>query len=153
MNPSASSSLSTWLLAAALVSLPASAAWANERSGVFKNMNGDVSVLRGTQRVPAVPGAALREGDRVVTGPNSAAAVTLRDGTVLSVGPNASLDLTHYSFDSTSQNGSLLMNLLQGTVRVVTGLLGQTNPELVKLTTPTAIIGVRGTDFIVEATQ
>lgn len=72
---------------------------------------------------------------------------------MLSVGPNSSLDLTHYVFDQTSQNGSLLLNLIQGTVRMVTGIMGKTNPDLIKLTTPTSVVGVRGTDFIVEATQ
>lgn len=121
------------------------------RSGTFKNIEGSVSVVRGSQSLPALPGQGLREGDRVVTGPNSAAAVTLQDGTVFAIGSNASVDLTHYIFDNTSQNGSLLLNLLHGTLRMVTGLMGKTNPELIKVTTPTSVVGVRGTDFIVEA--
>lgn len=120
------------------------------RSGTFKNLEGSVSVIRGSQSLPAMPGLGLREGDRVVTGPNSAAAITLQDGTVFAVGSNASVDLTHYVFDSTSQNGSLLLNLLQGTMRLVTGVMGRTNPELIQVTTPTSVVGVRGTDFIVE---
>lgn len=121
------------------------------RSGTFKNLEGTVSVVRGSQSLPALPGLGLREGDRVVTGPNSAAAITLQDGTVISVGANASVDLTHYVFDTKTQNGSLLLNLLQGTLRMVTGTMGKTNPELIKVTTPTSVVGVRGTDFIVEA--
>lgn len=126
-------------------------ALAQTRSGVFKTMEGDVALLRDGRSQPAVPGGALREGDRIVTGRNSAAAVVLNDGTVVSVGPNSSVDMTHYIFDPTTQNGSLLLNLLQGTVRMVTGIMGKTNPELIKLTTPTTVVGVRGTDFIVEA--
>ena len=121
------------------------------RSGTFKNMEGTVAIVRGDQRLPALPGLGLREGDRVETGANSAAAITLRDGTVFSVGANASVDLTHYAYDTTSQNGSLLLNLLQGTLRMVTGVMGKTNPALLKVTTPTSVVGVRGTDFIVEA--
>lgn len=127
--------------------------WAQSdgRQGTFKNLTGTVSLVRGGQSLPALPGTGIREGDRVVTGPDSAAAITLQDGTVLSLGPNASADLTHYVYDTTSQNGSLLLNLLHGTLRMVTGLMGKTNPELLKVTTPTAVVGVRGTDFIVEA--
>ena len=125
--------------------------WAQERSGTLKNVEGEVTLVREGRNLPAIPGGALREGDRIVTGRNSAAAATLQDGTVLSVGPNSSLDLTHYVFEPVSQNGSLLVNLLQGTVRMVTGIMGKTNPELIKLTTPTTVVGVRGTDFIVEA--
>lgn len=141
------------LVLCTLLALPALGHAATERSGVFKNLEGEVTVVRAGKSVPAVSGGGLMEGDRVVTGPKGAAAITLKDGTVLSVGPNASLDLTHYVFDSTSQNGSLLLNLLQGTVRMVTGIMGKTNPDLIKLTTPTSVVGVRGTDFIVEATQ
>lgn len=131
--------------------LCAGMAMANERSGTFKTLEGAVTLVRGERSMPALPGGALREGDRIVTGPNSAVAFTLADGTVVSVGPNTSLDLTHFVFDTTSQNGSLLLNLLQGTVRMITGIMGKTNPELVRVTTPTTVVGVRGTDFIVEA--
>ncbi len=124
---------------------------ADERNGTFKNLEGSVTLVRGERSLPAVPGGGLREGDRIVTGPKSAAAFTLADGSVVSVGPNTSLDLTHFVFDPTSQNGSMLLNLLQGTVRMITGIMGKTNPELVRVTTPTTVVGVRGTDFIVEA--
>lgn len=125
--------------------------WAQERSGTLKNVEGEVTLVREGRNLPAIPGGALREGDRIVTGRKSAAAATLQDGTVLSVGPNSTLDLTQYAFEPVSQNGSLLVNLLQGTVRMVTGIMGKSNPELIKLTTPTTVVGVRGTDFIVEA--
>jgi hypothetical protein len=124
---------------------------ASDRSGTFKNIEGNVTLIRNSKSLPAVPGGKLLEADRIVTGPNSAAAVTLKDGTVVSVGPNASLDLTHFVFDTTTQNGSILLNLLQGTMRMVTGIMGKTNPDLIKITTPTSVVGVRGTDFIVEA--
>jgi hypothetical protein len=137
----------------ALLALPAISQAANERSGVFKNLEGEVSVIRAGKSLPAASGGGLMEGDRVVTGAKGAASLILKDGTVLTVGPNSSVDLTHYIYDTTSQNGSVLVNLIQGTVRMVTGIMGKTNPELIKITTPTSVVGVRGTDFIVEATQ
>lgn len=137
----------------ALLTLPAISQAANERSGVFKNLEGEVSVIRAGKSLPAASGGGLMEGDRVVTGPKGAASLILKDGTVLTVGPNSSVDLTHYIYDTTSQNGSVLVNLIQGTVRMVTGIMGKTNPELIKIITPTSVVGVRGTDFIVEATQ
>lgn len=139
------------LLLALAMAWVSTAALAQERSGTIKNTEGEVTLVREGRNLPAISGGALREGDRIVTGRNSAAAATLRDGTVLSVGPNSTLDLTHYVFEPVSQNGSLLVNLLQGTVRMVTGIMGKTNPDLIKLTTPTTVVGVRGTDFIVEA--
>jgi hypothetical protein len=124
---------------------------ADERVGTLKNMEGEVHVIRSGKSLPAAPGGDLQEADRIVTGPNSAAAAILGDGSVVSVGPNSSMDITHYAFDSTTQVGSLLLGILQGTMRLVTGQMAKTNPDLVKVTTPTAVVGVRGTDFIVEA--
>lgn len=141
------------LLLCALLALPTIGHAAAERSGVIKNLEGEVTLVRAGKSLLAASGGGLFEGDRVVTGPKGAVAVVLKDGTVVSVGPNSSLDLTHYIFDQTSQNGSLLLNLIHGTVRMVTGIMGKTNPELIKITTQTSVVGVRGTDFIVEATQ
>ena len=44
----------------------------------------------------------------------------------------------------------MLVSLLRGSMRMATGLIAKLQPEQVKVTTPTTVIGVRGTDFIVE---
>ena len=124
---------------------------ATERVAVFKTLEGEVAVMRDGQRQPALSGGLILEGDRVLTGPQGAAALTMRDGTVMTLGPNTALDLTHHIYDPTTQQGSLLVNLVRGALRMITGAMAKTNPELVKVTTPTAVVGVRGTDFIVEA--
>ena len=84
------------------------------------------------------------------TGADAAVSVTLRDGTVLTLGPNSEADLSEYAFNATTQEGRLLVRLLEGSMRVVTGLLARINPELFRISTPTSVVGVRGTDFIVE---
>ncbi|MDR2127803.1 MAG: FecR domain-containing protein [Burkholderiaceae bacterium] len=147
------------LCAAALAGLTAGAASAqtgepgvgvNDRQGTFKTVSGQVTVAHGDVRRAAVVGGALSQADRVITGPNSAAAVVLRDGTVLSVSPNSEVDLAQFQFDSTTEDGSLLVKLMQGSLRMITGAIAKTNPAQVKVTTPTTVVGVRGTDFIVE---
>lgn len=120
------------------------------RQGTFKTVQGEVAIVQGAQRRAAQPGDPIREGDRVVAGPRSAAAVTLRDGTVLSIGPDTTVDLAQFQFDSTTEEGHVLVALIQGSLRMVTGLIAKLRPEQVKVTTPTTVIGVRGTDFIVE---
>lgn len=130
--------------------VPPSATMADQREGTFKTVQGDVTVMRGKVSSAAIVGAALHTSDRVTTGPGSAAAITLRDGTVLSIGPDSAVDLTEFRFDSTTHDGSVLISLMRGSLRVVTGLIAKLKPEQVKITTPTTVIGVRGTDFIVE---
>lgn len=103
------------------------------------------------KRKDAASGEPLMVGERLVTGRNGAASLTLKDGTVLSLGPDTSLDLSQFQFNTTTQEGSFGLNLLQGSLRVITGMLAKVNPDRFRITTPTAVVGVRGTDFIVEA--
>lgn len=120
------------------------------RAGTFKQVQGEVRLGRGDGRA-VQPGEAVRAGQRIRTGKDGAASMVLKDGTVMVIGPDSTADLSQYRFDSTTQEGNLLVELLQGSMRVVTGLLARVNPERFKVKTPTAVVGVRGTDFIVEA--
>ncbi len=131
---------------------PMPTATAAPQAGFVKTLRGDVQLLSaGKATRPAQAGDALAATERIVTGKESAASVVLRDGTTLVVGPSSELDLKAFSFDATTQQGGLLVSLLQGSLRMVTGLIGKTRPESVRVETQTAVIGIRGTDFIVQA--
>lgn len=134
-----------WLGAAA------TGAWAQEvRSGTLKTVQGPVQVTKGEVQRAAVPGGGVAEAERIVTGPQGSAVLLLRDGTQISIGPNSQVDITRFQFDATTQSGSLTVQVLLGTIRMVTGLLGKLQPENVKVQTPSSTVSVRGTDFIVE---
>jgi hypothetical protein len=120
------------------------------RSGTFKTVQGEVTVVQGGTRRAAFVGEGVYEAERIVTGVGALAAVTLKDGTLLMVGSGSTLDLPNFKFEPATQSGSLVISLFKGSMRVVTGLLGKLHPERVLITTPTATVGVRGTDFIVE---
>ena len=120
------------------------------RIGTIKQVEGEAWVGAPEARRAATSGDGVQLSDRLSTGKAGAATITLKDGTVLTMGPNTSMNLSQFAFDSTTQEGNFLLDLLQGSVRVVTGLLGKVNPELFKVKTPTSVVGVRGTDFIVE---
>jgi hypothetical protein len=128
----------------------ASAAPTDQRDGTIKTVRGDVTIVRDSARAAAITGGPLQARDRIQTGADSAVAITLKDGTVLSVGPESVVDLGEFAFNATTQEGNVLVRLLRGTVRMATGLIAKLQPEQVKVTTPTSVIGVRGTDFIVE---
>ncbi|GAA6143487.1 FecR family protein [Hydrogenophaga sp. 5NK40-0174] len=131
----------------------ADTASASARIGTVKRVEGEVLIGReGDMRKPA-PGEGILLSDRLTTGKNGAASLMLKDGTVLTMGPDTTMDLSQYAFDSTTQKGNFLLDLLEGSVRVVTGLLGKANPDLFKVSTPTSVVGVRGTDFIVETQE
>lgn len=130
---------------------PVPAAPANDkRIGTFKQVKGESWLGKPDARRPAAPGDGVLETERVSTGQQGAATITLKDGTVLTMGPNSTMDLSQFKYDATTQKGHFALDLLQGSVRVVTGLLAKINPDLFKISTPTSVVGVRGTDFIVE---
>jgi len=131
---------------------PAAAAPATPpQAGFVKTVRGNVQLLdsAGATR-NAAPGDALGAVDRIVTGPDSSAAVVLRDNTTLMVGPSSRMDLKEFHFDGTTRDGGMLVSLLRGSMRMITGLIGKTNPDAVRVETQTATIGIRGTDFIVQ---
>lgn len=121
-----------------------------QRGGTWKAVTGDVRVSQGVMARAAEVGGGVQQADRITTGRDASATFMLKDGTVVSVGSHATLDLTKVQFDTTTQDGNLALSLMQGTLRIVTGWLGKLHPEQVKVFTPTSVVGVRGTDFIVE---
>jgi len=74
----------------------------------------------------------------------------LRDDTLLALGPKTSFVLEQYSFDADVDEGNIAVRVVKGTLRYVTGLIGKHAPEHQQVLTPTATIGIRGTDFIVD---
>lgn len=125
---------------------------ASEKIGTMKLVEGEVKVisLSGTQAL-AKSGHELVAGDKLVSGNNGSASLVLRDGTVLMLSAKSTLDLKNFTFDSTTNAGSMLLSLTKGTMRAVTGLIAKRNPNAVEIKTPTLSVGVRGTDFVVNA--
>jgi len=128
---------------------------ATRQAGFVKTLKGSVQLQEtaGAAARPAQAGDALSPSGHITTGPDSAASVVLRDGTTLVIGPSSHMELKAFSFDATTHDGNLLAALLKGSLRMITGLLGKAHPEAVRVETQFAFVGVRGTDFIVQADQ
>lgn len=138
-------------LAQAQTAPPATTPAPEPQAGFVKSVRGNVQLLSagGSSRT-ANAGDALASVDRIVTGPESSASVVLRDDTTLVVGPSSRLDLKEFHFNATTHEGGMLVSLLRGSMRMITGLIGKKNPDAVRVETQTATIGIRGTDFIVQ---
>ena len=146
---------SFWVVTTALAQTPtatAPGAPSAEHAGFVKMVRGDVQLLNASGVLrPARAGDEVAPIERLVTGPDAAASVVLRDGSTLVVGPSSRVDLKEFSFDATTQDGNMLVGLLRGSLRMITGLIGKRHPDAVRIETQTATIGIRGTDFIVQA--
>jgi hypothetical protein len=137
-----------WIIAVVSMAL-AFAAYASD-IGEFKNVRGSVHVERDGQRLVATPGMALRQHDTVVTGTDGAAGMTFLDNSRLSTGPNSVLQIERYHFDSTTHAGEFDASLRKGTLGVVSGQMVKQTPESMRVRTPSSIMGVRGTQFLVH---
>jgi hypothetical protein len=140
-----------WTLAVCLFGFVA-AVWAND-VGQIKSASGSVFLERQGQRLPARVGMLVQEADTLVTGADGSAGVTFTDNSVLSVGPGSALAIERYAFDSTTHNGHFDASLKKGTLAVVSGKMVKQSPDAMRLRTPSSIMGVRGTEFVVRVTE
>lgn len=125
-------------------------ALAGEAAGTIKTSRGEVHLERNGQHLPAAVGTGVEVGDRLRTGDDGAAGITLRDGTLLSAGPRALIVVDKFAFDTASQAGRLSVGVRRGTLAVVSGRIAKQTPETVEFHTPTSVLGVRGTEFVIE---
>jgi len=121
-----------------------------QEAGHIKVSTGTVQIERGGQKVPATVGAAVQAGDVVSTGSNGSAGITFLDNSLLSAGPNSVLAIDRFAFDSTTHQGAFESTLHKGTLAVVSGKLTKASPDAMKVKTPAAVLGVRGTEFLVR---
>ena len=136
------------LLAAALVVVSGAAA---AEIGRIKVVKGQVSVQRGAETLVARPGMTLEAGDEVRTAGDASVGITMSDNSLLSAGPNSTLALDRFAFDTTTYQGKFDASLKRGTLAVVSGKIAKQSPEAMSIRTPAAILGVRGTEFVVSA--
>lgn len=135
---------------AALCVLLACSAQAAEPAGTIKVVKGSVSIERDGKKMPATVGSQVEIADRVRTGKESSVGVTLRDNTLLSAGPHSLIVIDKFAYDQTTQDGSMSIGIRKGTLSVASGKIAKRTPESVDFHTPTSVLGVRGTEFVVE---
>jgi hypothetical protein len=139
-----------WIMAAALVVAgPLAAA----DVGLVKVSKGNVQIQRGSAKLPAAVGVGLQISDVIVTGADGSAGITFTDNSLVSVGPNSVFAIDKYSFDTTTHVGEFEGNLKQGRLAAISGKMVKQSPESMKIRTPSAIMGVRGTEFVVQVDE
>jgi len=124
-----------------------------EEVGQIKVAKGTVHVERDGNRLPAAVGMPIRQSDALITGADGSAGVTFSDNSLLSTGPNSILVVDQYKFDSTTHAGKFDASLKKGTLAVVSGKIVKQSPGAMRVRTPAAIMGVRGTEFMVQVDQ
>ena len=143
-----------WLLLIVLAGLLFSGnAFGNEARLIL--VAGDVRLDRAgaglSARLPSPAiGSLVGAGDTIVTGTDGRAQIRFSDGSLVSLQPRSEFRIDDYRFDMAQQRG--FFSLVRGALRTISGAVGKRDPADYRMTTPTATIGIRGTEFLVEET-
>ncbi len=142
--------LSTALLGLLLWQAPLQS-WAQSAGEVEFSRGAAVAQAPGKLPRTMGKGLAVEQGDRLTTADGAMAIVKLQDGTRLTLRPNSELIMQTYRYDgSVKEDNSMVMQLLRGGFRAITGLISKGSPNAAKIQTATATVGIRGTDFDVR---
>lgn len=123
---------------------------------------GEVSLLVGKayllkpdqSRQAVKQGSQIQVGDQILTQANGHVHIRFVDNAFATVRPDSRLEIISYDYDAQQPEKSLIkFELIEGITRVRSGAGAKAARSRFRLNTPVAAIGVRGTDFVVSATQ
>jgi len=121
---------------------------------VVTSTTGTVSVATGQAAPRSLrTGDQVAQGDTIITGVNSAAVLKFDDGQVVALTSNSRMQVTNYQYNPQTESGNVLLSLVSGGMRAITGLIGRRAPSQVAYRAATATIGIRGTDVTIATSQ
>jgi hypothetical protein len=143
-----------WICVCALTVL-AGPAFAQQpaAAGRIKLASGQVFVVRGGNSMPATVGQEVFESDSLRTGNDGRLGVTLKDDTRVSLGPGSEVRLNSFLFTPAEGRLGLVLNFVRGMAVYVSGKIAKLAPDSIRLETPGAIVGVRGTTVAIQVVQ
>jgi hypothetical protein len=117
------------------------------QSAVATSVVGTAQVQTGSASPrPLRQGDEVRQGDTVSTGAASSTVLKFDDGQIAALTANSRMTITAYQYNPQSSAGNVLLSLINGGMRAITGLIGRNQPQQVAYRAATATIGIRGTD-------
>ncbi len=122
----------------------------NESVGFVKSVSGDVHIISSEISVRAAPNMKIMKGDTITTGVKASIGLIFEDDTVVSVGPNSEMAIQNFLFNPVEKELSFIARMVRGTFSFITGQIAKLAPKQVKLETPHATLGVRGTKLLIK---
>ena len=116
---------------------------------------GDVIEQKGSTEISRKSGETFNEVDKdfdvesydTVRTKNGRTSIQFVDETRVDVTENSKLVIDEFVYDPNTSTGTLALKASFGTVRYASGQIAKNSKQNVKISTPTAVVGVRGTDF------
>jgi hypothetical protein len=138
----------TWLCTLALLIAAAAPALAQTQPvavGRIKIVSGKAFIVRNGSQIAAQAGQPVFESDGLKTGADGRLGVTLKDDTRVSIGPSSEMRIDRFVFAPAEGRMGLVLNVVRGVMAYVSGRIAKLSPDSIRLETPAAVMGVRGT--------
>ncbi|WOH65851.1 VCBS domain-containing protein [Bradyrhizobium sp. BWA-3-5] len=116
--------------------------------GHVTKLTGNATAIRNGVSVILNQGDTVHKGDVVQSGSDSTLGITFIDGTVFGLASNARMVLNEMIYDPDGSDNKSLLSLVQGTISFVAGATAKKGD--MKVDTPVATMGIRGTAVLVE---
>lgn len=136
------------IICALLASATVSVAKDDRPVGLVKTASGDAFILRDNRRMAAFPGQQLVLGDVLATGATGKLGIIMRDDTVLSLGPSTETRIEKFVFEPAEQKLGMVLRVSKGLIAYLSGRISKLAPGSVRIETPVATLGVRGTHLV-----
>ncbi|WP_218625772.1 FecR domain-containing protein [Bradyrhizobium sp. dw_411] len=120
----------------------------NKVIGHVTKLAGSATAIRNGVSIILNQGDNVEKGDVVQSGSGSTVGITFIDGTVFGLSSNARMVLNEMVYDPNGSNNSSLLSLVAGTITFVAGETAKHGD--MKIDTPVATMGIRGTAVLVE---
>lgn len=121
--------------------------------GSVTEINGQHAEIRRTgEQLPVSVNIGVQSYDDVRTA-NTRLGITFSDDSVVRLTEHSKLILDEVVFDPNPSKSKIGLQFASGTARFITGKIGAINKENISISTPTAQIGIRGTDFTVTVDE
>jgi len=140
---------SALILAGLLLAASGGLAHAANSAGQITHLSGVLTAKRadGSAKLFSVKSEVM-EGDTLTTEQDTYARIKFADNSEVVLRPNSQLKVASYSFNQAKpESDSVILDMLRGGLRSVTGLIGRRSRDAVRVNTVTATIGIRGTHF------
>ena len=114
-------------------------------------MTGSASVIRNDKTTPLKVKDDIYLNDVVQTGANSALGITFIDATTFNLKASAKITIDNYVYEDGGKSNAAIFDIAKGTAAFVAAAVAKTGD--MKITTPTATLGIRGTTGLVEVPE
>jgi hypothetical protein len=134
-----------------LIAVPATALCQQAvAAGRIKVATGAGFIVRQSGSIPARIGEAVFEADALRTGADGRIGVTLKDDSRVSLGPNSEVRLDRFVYSPGEGRLAFALMVLRGIATYVSGRIAKLSPDSIRIETPMAIVGVRGTRLAIR---